>query len=148
MALQIFLSYARDDDRLPPDSKAKKGFVSHLHGLIVHEFSQRGQPRPRLWRDAVHIEHGDDFDKHIRQNLVASDILLIVLSCNWLASEWCQRELDVFVERWKEEGSDRVRKRILFITKHFVPRDIIPPLLINKEAFEFFHMDEEESAGS
>ncbi|HKM73493.1 MAG TPA: toll/interleukin-1 receptor domain-containing protein [Stellaceae bacterium] len=148
LAIQIFISYAREDDRLPTDSKAKRGFVSHLCGEISYEFSQRGRSQVRIWRDTVRIERGDDFDKHIRENLRASDILLIVLSNNWIASEWCKRELDVFAKCWQHEGMDRVRKRVLFVTKHFMSRQAIPALLNNKEGFEFSVIEEGAGAGS
>ena len=49
---QIFLSYARDDDLLPPNlppGKQASGFVTALHNQLLYEFRNQGGERPELW---------------------------------------------------------------------------------------------------
>lgn len=62
MSVQIFLSYARTDDRLPPNMQDGKGFVTCLLEQIYFEFQQLGAPWPTIWRDTRNLEVGDVFD--------------------------------------------------------------------------------------
>lgn len=85
MSIQIFLSYARKDELVPPDMPAGKGFVTCLREQLLFEFSQRGAPEPVIWRDKHRIERGDQFDPILKDGIESSDILLVVLSPNWMS---------------------------------------------------------------
>src|SRR6516162_4886172 len=67
LAMQIFISYARDDDVVPPDQIGAKGFVTVLYEQLLYEFQNLGQPRPNLWRDTRAVGRGDQFEPLIEK---------------------------------------------------------------------------------
>ena len=144
--VQIFLSYARLDDEPPPDVDAK-GFVTYLHEQLRYELQVLGQPQPKIWRDVRHVESGDQFDPVIGEALMDSSLLLIVLSRNWPHRPYCVRELDAFAKRWRGEGEEGVKRRIVVVSKHYLKPEERPPLLQGQEGFEFFALDGETEAG-
>jgi hypothetical protein len=66
-----------------------------------------------------------------------------VLSRNWLAREWCLRELDTFVKRWEADGG-RPRDRIILVAKHYIDPGRRPSWLQGQEGYSFFSVDREE----
>src|SRR5438128_1636683 len=60
--VQIFISYARDDDETPPGMSGTKGFVGFLYDQLNYEFRRLGEPKPRLWRDTRNIERAHQFE--------------------------------------------------------------------------------------
>lgn len=144
---QIFISYARDDDVGPPDQAGAKGFVEFLHDQLAYEFQAHGKWRPQLWRDKRRVSDGDPFDAEIQDALRHSSILLVVLSNNWLASDYCRLELKLFAERWHHEGELALRRRIIIIGKRHVDRDILPSLLQNQVGFLFYTASNSDDFG-
>lgn len=143
---QIFLSYARDDDLLPPNlppGKQASGFVTALHNQLLYEFRDLGGERPELWRDIHGIDRGDQFASVIEDQINNSDILLVVLSLNWIKREWCLRELQAFEKRWGAEA----RQRIVIASKRAVPLELRPPLLQGQEGYNFFFLEPRAQAG-
>ena len=143
---QIFLSYARDDDLLPPNlppGKQASGFVTALHNQLLYEFRNLGGERPELWRDIHGINRGDQFASVIETQIEQSDLLLVVLSLNWIKREWCLRELEAFEKRWGAE----TRQRIVIASKRTVPLELRPPLLQGQEGYDFFFLEPRAQAG-
>jgi predicted ATPase len=93
VAFQVFVSYAALDD-VPPENGGD-GFVTRLVRSLERHLAQ-GAPQPRFWRDVDRLRPSDHFDRAIQDGLNGSDVLLVVLSQSWLASEFCRRELDLF----------------------------------------------------
>lgn len=148
-SVQIFISYARHDNSLPPNAVElqDKGFVSALEGQLDYVFQDLGAPMPKLWRDQRQIEPADQFDPLLREAIGASALLLVVLSPNWMASTWCRRELELFKERWKSEGEMGVRQRIVVACKRHVPRDERPALLQGQQGYDFFAFEGPSESG-
>lgn len=145
MPFQIFVSYARNDD-LPPLGE-KTGFINDLYANLKQEFRRLGPETPELWRDKREIEPSDQFDPILEKAVNDSQLLLVVLSRNWLKRPYCLRELEMFAQRWKKEGDAGIRKRIVVVGKHNVNPDDRPPLLQGQEGFIFYQRDGEEQAG-
>ena len=136
--VQIFMSYARADDKLPPDPAPKaKGFVTALFEELNYELGNRGKAA-RIWRDIRRIERGDQFDQMIKDAVASSGILVVILSENWMVSEYCKKELECFKEKWRHEGEEKLRSRIVVIGKHHVDRSRRPSLLQGQEGFDFY----------
>ena len=76
--VQIFISYARNDDLRPPDDQKKKGFVTALKDFLDYELTKQGEPRPELWWDLPNVEDGDQFDPLIKK---AIEELFFIRSC-------------------------------------------------------------------
>ncbi len=144
---QIFISYARDDDEPPPGQPDAQGFVTHLHNQLLYELKQLGQPRPRLWRDTKRIERGDQFEPELEQALAASSVLLVVLSRNWIARDWCRRELEVFARQFPHENERSLRERIVVVRKNAVDAAAHPKLLQGQEGYSLHSVDPENRRG-
>jgi TIR domain-containing protein len=142
---QIFVSYARKDDLSPlgPGSKGG-GFVKVLRRYLEHFFADLGPTEPVLWRDVGEIEDGDQFEPLIREGIEASSMLLVVLSNNWLSRPFCQDELTMFAERWKDEGEDGIRRRIVCVFRRPLDFSLRPPLLQGANGYSFFRDDKED----
>ena len=124
MTVQIFVSYARDDDLPPPGRDELNGFVTYLDEQLRFALTDLGQPRPHLWRDTRNVERGNQFEPRIEAAIEASALFMVVLSRNWLDRPWCQRELASFRRRWSGEDDDAVKRRIIVAAKHAV-REIL-----------------------
>lgn len=143
---QIFLSYARDDDLLPPNlptGNQASGFVTALYNQLLYEFRNLGGARPELWRDVHGIERADQFASVIETQIEKSDLLLVVLSPNWIKREWCKRELEAFGRRW---GADAMQ-RVVVVSKRSVPLHMRPPMLQGQEGYDFFFLEPGASPG-
>jgi hypothetical protein len=140
---QIFISYARDDDEPPPGQPDAQGFVTHLHNQLLYELKTLGQPRPQLWRDSKRIERGDQFEPELGEALAASSLLLVVLSRNWIARDWCRRELEVFAKQFPHEDERSLRERIVVVRKNEVDRADHPKWLQGQEGYRLYGVDPE-----
>lgn len=138
--LQIYISYARDDDAPPPGGG--KGFVTFLHEQLLYELKDRAENRIVIWRDTQGIMDGAQFDRNITAAIDVSSILLVVLSRNWLDQRWCQRELEAFAERWRAEGDLQIQHRIIVVGKHPVEQERLPSLLQGQVGIRFYTTDE------
>ncbi|HEY3623975.1 MAG TPA: toll/interleukin-1 receptor domain-containing protein [Roseiarcus sp.] len=148
MPVQVFISYARDDDEPPPGPEPLPGFVTSLHEHLLHQLKQLGQPRPKLWRDTGEIERTDQFEPVIEQQIARSDFVIVVLSPNWLARLWCRRELESFRSRWVHEGESKLRHRILVVNKTHLDPGARPALLQGQEGHNFYALNAEQHEGS
>jgi hypothetical protein len=144
-AVQIFISYARDDDAPPPEAPETGGFVRSLHEQLMFEFKRLGHPRPKLWRDTKRIEKADQFEPRILEAIKASSLLLVVLSKNWMASDWCRRELDAFAARWR--GDRGMQERVIVAAKRHVDRTRRPSLLQGQDGIAFYTLEEPDDIG-
>ncbi len=92
--LKIFYCYAREDEAL------RKELEIHLSGM-------KRQYRLKYWHDHA-INAGEDWAKAIDENLNTADLILLLISPNFLASDYCySKEMQRALERDKQ-GSCRV----------------------------------------
>jgi len=139
--VQIFLSYAHNDDLPPPDDMSRKGFVSALYGELSYHFRVVGGATPKIWRDTRGIDAAQQFDGKIEQAINDSSLLMVVLSPNWMFSDYCRRELAAFTERWKSDVSG-LRERIIVVLKRHVDDDARPEIMQRQTGFRFYTLDE------
>lgn len=144
---QLFISYARNDDRAPPLSAGGKGFVTSLRDQLDFEFTNLGGEVPQLWWDRRAIEPHEQFDPVIQGGIDQSDLLLVVLSRNWLTRPWCQRELELFAQRWQGEDERSLRERIWVVSKQYLDPRSRPALLQGQSSYEFFFREKSAREG-
>jgi hypothetical protein len=112
-AHDVFVSYAHVDDRPVPG--ADRGWVSTLvEGLKTLLAQKLGRDEARLWMDPQ-LAGNAPITEEIMEVLARSATLLMIFSPGYLASEWCQRERNAFL--------DNVRRRFhsssqLFVVEH------------------------------
>jgi len=145
MPVQIFVSYARDDDIPPPGREEQKGFVTYLDEQLRYELTGLGAPQPRLWRDKRLIDAGAQFSQLIADGIAESEWLVVVLSRSWPARPWCLKELELFRARWSSDAE--AQAHIVVVGRNHVLADNIPPLLQGQEGYRFFELDRENEAG-
>ena len=89
-----FWSYARQDDAL------SAGRLSQLRAILVDEVQQLfGREPVRLFQDSSTIAHGSNWESEIRAAIAQSAFLVPILTPNFIQSEWCCREVELFLER-------------------------------------------------
>src|SRR5437868_12324058 len=89
-----FWSYARQDDEL------SDGRLTRLRVLLAQELQQQyGRERVQLFQDMNAIAHGSDWESEIHKALDQSTFFIPILTPNFIQSEWCCREVALFLER-------------------------------------------------
>lgn len=78
--MNVFISYARKDKRL-------------VEQLITHLKTLQRQKPFEIWYDRK-LEAGMRWKEEIDQELAAADVILLLVSPDFLASEYCSYELD------------------------------------------------------
>ena len=118
--MAIFISYSRAD----------AAFVDQLaHKLVMR--------RHHIWMDRWEMSVGDSLITKIQGALTESDAILIVLSKNSVASEWCKKELNSGLIRELEE------KRVLVLP--CVIDDCEIPLFLKEKMYADFRKDPDEA---
>jgi hypothetical protein len=145
VTIQVFISYARDDDSVPPGRGEAKGFVTFLDEQLRSELIRLGTPRPTLWRDKRRIDAAGQFDPLITAAINESALLMVVLSRNWIDRPWCLRELELFRARWPTD--EAARQHIVVVAMNQVRDDLVPELLRGQTGFRFYDLDRENEAG-
>ncbi|NJK41326.1 MAG: toll/interleukin-1 receptor domain-containing protein [Acaryochloridaceae cyanobacterium SU_2_1] len=73
--IKVFISYSHRDDEL------KTAFMTHLANL-------KRQQKINAWSDRA-IEGGEEWDTHIKQQLESAQIILLLISPDFMASDYC-----------------------------------------------------------
>jgi hypothetical protein len=146
--LQVFLSYARIDDESPPNEVDGRGFVTALEQDLTYLLRQRGDLKTKIWRDKRRIDPADQFDSVIQKDIDNSDLFLVVLSPNWMNRHWCKLEIERFRERWKHEGEEGVKYRLIVVSKRFVEPGKRHSLLQGQVGHNFFEFEGPGNSGA
>lgn len=89
--LKVFISYSHKDKRL------KDKLITHLNALIRQKYIS-------LWYDNM-ILPGKEIDEEIRAALQSSQIVLLLLSADYLTSNYCyQEEMEEAMNLRKEKS--------------------------------------------
>ena len=92
-----FLSYARQDDELSGQK------LSRLRELIKAELQlQYGRNPVKLFQDVSTIPHGAAWERETLKALGESTFFVPIITPNFIQSEWCSREVSIFLEREQE----------------------------------------------
>jgi TIR domain len=100
-AHDVFVSYAHRDNRTFGRAEGwVVTFDTNLREALSHKL-KRGQPD--IWRDQ-RLSSSDPFSATIREAVTKAATLLVILSENYLESEWCQQELALFLDAAQHTG--------------------------------------------
>ncbi len=109
-SFDVFVSYARRDDA--------NGWITRTVEQLCAEHRRFfGGRELRCFFDRVEIRTADDWRLRIYSQLAQSRVFLAFLSPNYLASEWCRREW----QAWLEQE----------IAKHILSNGAIPVYIVN-----------------
>ena len=95
-----FFSYAHADAKT--DKALFDAFSDELALRLTNQFTDRTQAR--LWKDAD-LRTGEIWDPRIEANLRDSKFLVVMLSPQWLASDYCRKEFAIFLEEEAKRGA-------------------------------------------
>jgi TIR domain len=138
----IFLSYAHDDDLATGASEDEVGFVTFLNKMLELKLRDLGATRGKIWIDRRRISDGDLFDDVIDDGLRKADLLVVVMSPNWMQRPYCRKELEAFADLCKNSGVANVQERMVVVGKGHVDRLKRPFDLQGQEGFLFYARDE------
>jgi len=117
--------------------------------MLRQKLTESGVTNARIWLDRRRIEKADQFDDVIDENLRKAELMVVVLSNNWMQRAYCRKELDAFVKLRKESGVPNVRERIIVVGKDHVDPSKRPPVLQGQEGYLFYaHEDQDDITAS
>jgi tetratricopeptide (TPR) repeat protein len=108
-AFEIFLSYARKDNQPLPELYPQ-GWVTAIRDHILEDHRRFSTEPLRIFYDASDIRDMDDWQHRILGALRHSKILLVCLSPNYFASDYCRWEWEEYLRRQVHQlmGSDSI----------------------------------------
>lgn len=120
----IFVSYAHVDNQLLPGADA--GWVTTLvKGLKIKLSEKLGRKENySLWMDPQ-LDGNVPITSEIMDTLRSSATLLIIMSPGYLASEWCHREKNAFLNTVKEQV--RSGSRVFIVERNKIETSKYPP---------------------
>lgn len=93
--IDVFVSYAHSDNGVPVGSSVAHGWVTALASNL--------NEGPNVFKKRFFIDHqlqpGDHFSSDLLVRLEQSSLLVLLLSQNYIDSEWCGRELEQFTAK-------------------------------------------------
>ncbi|MEN0004689.1 MAG: FISUMP domain-containing protein [Bacteroidota bacterium] len=114
--LQIFIAYSRRDVEILEELR--------IHLKVLERFH-----KVKIWYDGL-IEAGHDWDQSIKANLHQSDIILLLISQNFLASDYCYDEEMMQALALHEAGKVRaipiIARRSLWKRTPFARLQVLP----------------------
>ncbi len=137
----IFVSYAHNDNQ--PLVSGTDGWVRTLVNLLrVRTVEKVGNNALDIWMD-YELSGNSAVTPTITDALTGSAILLFIGSESYLASAWCQRELDGFLRGSVENRSADALKRLFMISRDKIDRSRLPEPLRDLIGYKFW----KENAG-
>ena len=110
--------------------------------MLGKKLRDLGATRVGIWVDRKRISDGDQFEGLIDDGLKKAQILVVVMSNNWLDRPYCRKELDEFVKLRRADGIENVSERMVVVGKGHVDKLKRPPLLQTQEGFLFYKRDD------
>ena len=130
--VEIFISYAHLDDETALASE--EGWITLLHRMLELRLAQLLGERPRVWRDPQMIGNAP-ITRSLEEKLSSAELMISVITPRYLKSDWCQREIQTFFERFGEPT------RIFKVVKTQVPLERIPEPVRDSLSYLFFRQD-------
>lgn len=118
VALNFFMTYSHEDIKIAE--------------RIATDLRKRGH---NVWRDQDNIRFGESFRRAIERGIQKAHFVIFLLSPSSIESDWCQRELDMAIEKEKN-GKVTVLPII-------VRSCAIPPVLKTKRYLEIKNYEED-----
>jgi hypothetical protein len=99
-AQDVFISYAHIDNQ--PDREGERGWVESFERALRLRLLKRFGREVQVWRDPE-LARSQRFDPVIEEAVKGSAIMISLISQSYLASEYCQQELEWFTAKASQE---------------------------------------------
>ena len=137
----VFISYAHVDNE--PLYPAKHGWVTVLVDNLGRYLAKRLGRREAFsnWYDQHQLKGNQGIANHIPEQARKSAVFLAILSPGYVASEFCLRELEAFIESHRGAVAER-----LFVVEHMPlgDRQQIPEAFRDIRNYRFYKLDENQ----
>lgn len=132
----LFVSYAHIDNK--PMSEDAPGWVTMLVDKLETRLAQKlGRAEFfKLWKDDQLSRH-EGVTPQLLEAVKDAATCLVVLSPSYLASKWCLREKDTFLEQVQHRRV-RTGTRVFLIEREEVERDKRPPEFVDLPSYRFW----------
>ncbi|UJS23069.1 toll/interleukin-1 receptor domain-containing protein [Thiothrix winogradskyi] len=123
----IFVSFAHVDDQ--PVANQQQGWITHFTNDLRGELNRRmgRKDNYHFWKD-FRLKGNDAVTPEIEQQVTQANTLVILFSTGWMASPWCQRELELF-QSSHPDLSKRIfvieLERVAMLDKPVIIRDLL-----------------------
>ncbi len=144
----IFISYAHDDDLVLSQDPNETGFVACLDQQLRLKLRDLGAQQANVWRDRRRISQGDQFRDVIDDGLKTAELLIVVMSPNWIQRPYCRKEFDSFLALRKAAGVANPAARLLLVGKGYVDWKARPPELQGQDGFLFYARDVQDDVNA
>jgi TIR domain len=135
----IFVSYAHNDNQ--PMVSGTDGWVRTLVNLLrVRTVEKIGSNALDIWMD-YELYGNSPVTPTITDALTGSAILLFIGSESYLASAWCQRELNAFLTGSVADRRSDALKRLFMISRDKIDRSRLPEPLRDLIGYKFWRED-------
>jgi hypothetical protein len=88
-----FFSYAHHDAKVSPNLITD--FTSELEGRVASKLTNA---RFSIWRDEEGLRTGERWNEKIEAQLRGSHVLIVLLTPQWIGSDYCRKEYLFFEE--------------------------------------------------
>jgi hypothetical protein len=142
-ANDVFISYASEDDR----EEAGVRWVSRFEAELKSRLTKVSGQTIQIWRDN-RLSGADRFGPEIDEQLVASAVLLPIVTPSYFRSQWCQTERARFFEITASDRGLYVgnKCRMVKAAKTRVPLDRYPQELREQLEFRFYVEEQNDTA--
>jgi len=139
--VDIFISYAHNDNQALIEGQ--RGWVDTFHQALERRLQVHLGAKPTIWRDP-RLQGNEYFADSLSEQVPKSAILVAILSPSYINSDWCRREMDMFLGTATETGGIRLgnKARIIKVEKINVPLDRHPAALQGMTGYQFYYMDD------
>ena len=95
----------------------------------------------RIWRENM-LSGADVFHSESQKAIENSAVFVVVASPRYVASDFCRKELETFLQAAKGRGIQVAsHSRVLRVDKTPVPHNELPPALSSVHGYSFFRLD-------
>lgn len=102
MSVDLFVSYARKDDR--PAASGESGWIMAFVSALQTEHRRYSTVDLSMFVDHDAVQLAEDWDLRIRGSLRASSLMLAFISPSYFASAWCELEWEQYVQQESERA--------------------------------------------
>ncbi len=141
----VFLSYGHLDNEGPGETEQR--WITRFDADLERRVSQLLGTRITIWRDNQ-LGGNTDFPDEIQRNLAGAAVWIPVLSPRFLTSDWCQRELGIFLKSVEQTGGVKVgtQTRIFKVVKTVFDQaeqpEVVRQVMKDLLGYEFYRLDE------
>lgn len=146
----IFISYAHLDNLAMPGKQ--EGWIELFYQSLKLKLAQRigKMDAVNIWWDSKKLDGSKLFDNTIEEGVRNSAIMISLISSGYLQSEYCKKEIDLFVSKSAAEKtgvSVGDNSRIIKVLLYNIPHTQVPESFGKTTGFPFYKAEESSDYG-